>query len=56
MTRFRPKMGQIGPKWDKSGTSSDQDLVNFGASQNVLKSDLKKSRIFRLTMAAAGVV
>ena len=24
VTRFGPKMGQIGPKWDKSGTFSDQ--------------------------------
>ena len=41
------KMGQIGPKWDKSGTFSDQISEHFGATrQNVLKSDLKKSRIY----------
>ena len=34
------------PKWDKSGTFSDQISVHFGSvSQNVLKSDLKKSQI-----------
>ena len=44
--RFGYKVGQIRPKWDKSGTFSDQISVHFGsASQNVLKSDLKKSRI-----------
>ena len=32
--RFGSKVGQIGPKWEKSG-----------ASKNVLKSDLKKPRI-----------
>ena len=46
MTRFEPKVGQISPKWDKSGTYSDQISVHFGSpSQNVLKSDLNKSRI-----------
>ena len=45
-TRFVPKIGQIGIKRDKSGTFSDQISVHFGAQrQNVLKSDLKKSRI-----------
>ena len=40
-------LAQIAHKWDKSGIFSDQILVHFGsASQNVLKSDLKKSRIF----------
>ena len=40
--RFGHKVGQIGPKWDKSWTFSDQILVHFGSpSQNVLKSDLK---------------
>ena len=38
--------GKIGAKWDKSGTFSDQMSVHFGAvRQNVLSSDLKKSRI-----------
>ena len=32
VTRFGPKMGQIGPKWDKSGTFSDQISVHFGAA------------------------
>ena len=32
------KVGQIGPKWDKSGTYPDKLLVHFGAA---LKSDLK---------------
>ena len=42
--RFGPKVGQIGPKWDKSGTFSDQISVHFGSpSQNVLNYDLKKS-------------
>ena len=46
VTRFRPKEAHIGPKWDKSGTFSDQTSVHFGSlSQNVLKFDLKKSRI-----------
>ena len=46
LTRFGLKMGQIGPKWDKSGTFSDQIPVHFGSSsQSVLKSDLKKSWI-----------
>ena len=45
--RFRPKVDQISPKWKKkSGTFSDQISVHFGSqSQNVLISDLKKSRI-----------
>ena len=44
LTRFEHKMGQIGRKWDESGTFSDQISVHFGAMrQNVLKSDLKKS-------------
>ena len=43
--KFGTKVGQIGPKWDKSETFSDQISVHFGVSQNVLKSDLKKSRI-----------
>ena len=28
---FRPKVGQIGLKWDKSGTFSDQISVHFGS-------------------------
>ena len=35
-------VGQMGPKWDKSGTFSDQ--ISAGR-QNVLKSDLKKPRM-----------
>ena len=31
--RFGLKVGQIGPKWDKSGTFSDQILVHFGAGR-----------------------
>ena len=43
VTGFGPKMGQIGPKWDKSGTFSDQISVHFGtAAPKLLKSDLKK--------------
>ena len=62
MTSFGPKVGQIGTKWDKSGTFPDQISIHFDSakcheiwsekvldlshtSQNVLKSDLKKSRI-----------
>ena len=30
--RFGPKIGQIGPKWDKSGTFTDQISVHFGAA------------------------
>ena len=43
---FDSQVGQIAPKWDKSGTFSDEISVHFGSpSQNVLKSHLKKSRI-----------
>ena len=43
-------MGQIVPKWGKSGTFSDQISVHFGAvRQNVPKSDLKKSRILPIS-------
>ena len=43
---FGSKVGQIGPKWDKSRAFSDQISVHFGLSgQNVLKSDLKKPQI-----------
>jgi len=30
--RLGPKVGQIGPKWDKSRTFSDQISVHFGSS------------------------
>ena len=44
--RFGPKVAQIGPKWDKSRTFSDQTSVDFDLSgQYLLKSDLKKSQI-----------
>ena len=39
----------FGPKWEKYGTFSDQISVRYGygaGRKNVLKSDLKKSRIF----------
>ena len=32
VTRFGTKMSQIGPKWDKSETFSDQISVHFGAA------------------------
>ena len=45
--RFGAKVGQIGPKFGQIGDFSDHIPVNFDtAIQNVLKSDLKKSRIF----------
>ena len=38
---------QTGPKWNKSGNLSYQNSVYFGSvSQSLLKSDLKKPRIF----------
>ena len=38
------KVGQIGPKWAKSGIFSDRISVHFGTRRhNVLKSDLKKT-------------
>ena len=58
--RFGSKVGQISPKWDKSGAFSDHISVHFVGEirdylgpiptslliePNVLKSDLKKSRI-----------
>ena len=44
--RFWHKFGRFGTKWEKSGTFSDHFSVHFGSrSQNVLKFDLKKSRI-----------
>ena len=37
------KVGQIGPKWDKPGTFSDQISVHLAPrAPNALKSDLKK--------------
>ena len=46
--RFGSIVGQIGPKWDKSGAFSDIS-VRFALRQaeapNALKSDLKKTRI-----------
>ena len=30
VTRFRPKVGQIDPKWDKSGDFFRLDSVHFG--------------------------
>ena len=32
--RIGSKVGQIGPKWDKSGTLTDQILVYFGSPRN----------------------
>ena len=44
--RFALKVGQIGPKWDNSGTFSDQSLVYFGSpNRNVSVFDLKRSLI-----------
>ena len=44
--KMASKLGQIGPKWDKSGIFSDQVSVYFASvSQNVLKLILKKSHI-----------
>ena len=40
--RFGSKVGQIDPKWDKSGTFSDQISVHLA---QMSWSDLKKSRI-----------
>ena len=31
--KFGPKVGQIGPKWDKSGIISDQISVHFDSSE-----------------------
>ena len=43
----RVQNGQVGSKKEKSGFFSNQISVHFGsASQNLLKSDPKKSRIF----------
>ena len=39
--RFGLKVGQIGPKWDKSGIFSDQNSLHFGSvRESVLKSYL----------------
>ena len=34
--RFWPKVGQIGTKWDKSGTFSDKISVHFGSANHKL--------------------
>ena len=45
--KFGPKVGQIGPKWDKTGKFSHQISVQLvSLSLNVLKYDLKNSRIY----------
>ena len=45
--QFGAEVGQIVPNRGKPGTFSDQISVHLGSpSPNVLKSDLKKSRIF----------
>ena len=36
MLGLAPKVGQIGPKWDKSGTFSDQISVHFGSKWAIL--------------------
>ena len=36
--RFGSKVGQIGPKWDKSGTFSDQTSVHFSGRNGVMVS------------------
>ena len=33
--RFGSKVGQIGPKWDKSESFSDQISVHFGSSTKI---------------------
>ena len=35
LTRFEPKVGQIGPKWDKSGNLSDRIPVLFDSSVSI---------------------
>ena len=51
VARSGPKVGQIGPKCDKSRTFSSQISVHFGSmSQNELKSDLKMSRIYPISV------
>ena len=43
--RFGSKVGQIGPKWDKSWAFFRSDFSAFGAgAPNALKSDLKKAQ------------
>ena len=46
MTRFGPKMGQIGPKWVKSGTFSDQISLHFGAAPNDVYDCIHVSKYF----------
>ena len=45
--RFGPKVGQFGPKWEKSGTFFRSDFgIYFGSwNKNLLKFDLKMSWI-----------
>ena len=45
LTRCGPKMGQIGPKWDKAGTFSDQISVHFEASARISDLDTKWVRL-----------
>ena len=33
--RFKPKVSQMGPKWDKSNTFSDQISVHFGSASHL---------------------
>ena len=35
----RPKVGQIGPKWDKCVTFSDQISADFGLPQDFFRSE-----------------
>ena len=42
MTRFGPKVGQIDPKWDKSGDFSDQIQYIWLERAKFTESDLKK--------------
>ena len=44
MTRFGPKVGQIGPKWDKFGNFFRSDSVHFDSVEpKCTESDLEKS-------------
>ena len=43
MAHLASKLGQIGPKWDKSGTFSDQISGHFGATQEVPDSNLVRT-------------
>ena len=46
LTRFGPKVGQIGPKWDISGDFSDQIQYILAREPKCTESDLKTLRIF----------